>query len=63
MDKNEIVDYWIAEAEESLDVAQHLFEKEDFSYALFFGHLAVEKIIKAVLAKIAINKYLVLTIC
>jgi len=49
MNKKEIVDYWVSEAEESFSVAEHLFEKEDYSYALFFGHLAVEKIIKAVL--------------
>ncbi len=49
MNKKEIVDYWVSEAEESLSVAEHLFEKEDYSYSLFFGHLAVEKIIKAIL--------------
>jgi len=49
MNKREIVSYWASEAEESLHVAEHLFEKEDYSYALFFGHLAIEKIIKAIL--------------
>jgi HEPN domain-containing protein len=39
--------YWIKEAKEALTVAEHLFEKGDYSYALFFGHLAVEKILKA----------------
>ncbi len=39
--------YWIKEAEEALTVAEHLSEKGDYSYALFFGHLAVEKILKA----------------
>ena len=39
--------YWLTEAEEALQVADHLLEKEDYSYALFFGHLAVEKILKA----------------
>ena len=39
--------YWIDEADEALMVAEHLFEKGDYSYALFFGHLAVEKILKA----------------
>jgi len=34
--------YWLTEARESLQVAVHLFEKEDYSYALFFGHLAIE---------------------
>lgn len=28
-------------------MAEHLLEKRDFSYALFFGHLAVEKLLKA----------------
>jgi HEPN domain-containing protein len=51
VDQKEIIDFWASEAEESLDVAKHLFEKKDYSYALFFGHLSVEKIIKAVLVK------------
>ena len=48
MDKEEIIKYWASEAEESLQVAQHLFEKGDYSYALFFGHLAVEKFLKSI---------------
>jgi HEPN domain-containing protein len=51
MNQKIIIDFWASEAEESLHVAKHLFEKKDYSYALFFGHLAVEKIIKAVLVK------------
>ena len=43
MNQKEIKNYWVSEAEESLGVARHLFEKEDYSYALFFGHLAIEK--------------------
>ena len=42
-----IKSYWLKEAHEALTVAEHLFEKEDYSYALFFGHLALEKILKA----------------
>jgi len=45
------IDYWLEEAEEALKVADHLFEKKDYSYSLFFGHLAVEKIIKAIYVK------------
>ena len=48
LDIENIKSYWISEAEEALMVANHLFEKKDYSYALFFGHLAVEKISKAV---------------
>lgn len=41
------ITYWREEAQEALQVAGHLFEMRDYSYALFFGHLAVEKILKA----------------
>lgn len=42
MNAKEVSDFWLEEAEEALRVAAHLFEKQDYSYALFFGHLAVE---------------------
>ncbi len=41
------IDYWIEESAEALQVMEHLFEKKDYSCALFFGHLAVEKMLKA----------------
>ena len=44
---NRLKNFWVNEAEEALRVADHLVEKEDFSYALFFGHLALEKSLKA----------------
>jgi HEPN domain-containing protein len=46
-DIESVVQYWLIEAEEALDVADHLVEKGDYSYALFFGHLAIEKLLKA----------------
>lgn len=46
-DAEKIVAYWLTEAEEAFQVAQHLMESADYSYALFFGHLAVEKTLKA----------------
>ncbi len=48
MDIQRIKNFWVTEADEALKVAGHLFEKEDYSYALFFGHLSLEKILKAV---------------
>jgi HEPN domain-containing protein len=48
MDRSEHINYWLGMAERDWQVAFHLFEKEDFSYALFFGHLTLEKIIKAI---------------
>ncbi len=46
MDIEKIKDYWVEEALHDLTVSWHLFEKQDYSYALFFGHLALEKILK-----------------
>ena len=45
-DARAVAQYWFTEAEETLTVADHLIEKGDWSYALFFGHLAVEKELK-----------------
>jgi len=46
IDIEEVAGYWDSEAREALKVATHLLEKEDYSYALFFGHLAIEKLLK-----------------
>ena len=50
-DTERVATYWLTEAEEAFQVAEHLVEKGDNSYALFFGHLAVEKILKAIYAQ------------
>ena len=49
---DEVAQYWLDEAEEAITVLDHLFEKGDYSYALFFGHLAIEKMLKGVYAAI-----------
>jgi HEPN domain-containing protein len=46
-DSEEVKRYWLSESDEALRVAGHLLEKGDYSYALFFGHLAIEKILKS----------------
>ncbi len=48
MDIQKIQDFWLEEAKDALQVAWHLFEKRDYSYSLFFGHLAIEKLLKAI---------------
>ena len=46
-DAKKVTDFWVAEAEEALQVAANLVASKDYSYALFFGHLAIEKLLKA----------------
>ncbi len=50
MDKKKAVLFWIQSSEDDWNVSKHLFEKGDYSYALFFGHLTIEKILKAIYA-------------
>lgn len=47
MTKQEKIDYWITSAEQDWTVAGHLIEKKDYTYALFLGHLSIEKLLKA----------------
>lgn len=42
------VNYWLEGAEYDIDVAKALYEKKKYPYALFMGHLALEKLLKAV---------------
>ena len=45
------IDYWLNSAEYDIDVARSLFQKKKYHYSLFFGHLALEKILKAIFVK------------
>lgn len=51
MELNEHINYWISLAENDLSVMEHLFSSKDFSYSLFIGDLALEKILKALYVK------------
>lgn len=50
-DANKTVKYWLSGAEYDIDVAKAMFEKRKYPYALFMGHLAIEKILKALVVK------------
>ena len=47
MKRKNKIDYWITSSENDWIVAGHLLEKGDFTYSLFFGHLTLEKLLKA----------------
>lgn len=47
MTPEEKVQYWLTSADNDWKVAEHLFDKKDYSYSLFLGHLTVEKLLKA----------------
>lgn len=53
MDKTNKTNYWRRLSDNDWIVAGHLMEKGDYPYALFFGHLTLEKMLKALF--VAVN--------
>jgi HEPN domain-containing protein len=47
MDTQKQVDYWKSSGEEDLEAARSLLERKHIRHAMFFAHLAIEKILKA----------------
>jgi len=45
------IKYWLESAAYDLETGKSLLEIKRFPYALFFGHLALEKALKALVAK------------
>ena len=42
-----ITNYWITTSDRDYETMIHLFEKKDFQWALFIGHLVIERLLKA----------------
>ena len=51
MTKDEHIKYWISTAGKDWDVAIVLFKQKKYLYSLFFAHLSIEKICKALWVK------------
>lgn len=45
------INYWLTSAEYDVGVVKSLFKKKKYHYSLFFGHLSLEKILKAIYVK------------
>jgi HEPN domain-containing protein len=51
MDVEKQVSYWEKSAEHDIDTAEILIKEKKFDWALFMGHLVLEKILKAIFVK------------
>jgi len=51
MDIEKKIEYWEKSAEHDLDTAESLFKAKKFDWALFLGHLVLEKTLKALYIK------------
>lgn len=47
MDREDILRYWVESSDNDILAMRHLFEKGDFTWSLFIGHLVIEKLLKA----------------
>ena len=51
MTKNELVAYWLSGAEMDEIAFYHLIESKDNHWALFMGHIVIEKLLKALITQ------------
>lgn len=51
MNKDEHIAYWLAESDKDLAVMESMLTSGHYTWALFVGHLALEKVLKALYAK------------
>jgi HEPN domain-containing protein len=48
MKKAELIHYWVESSDNDFKAMDHLFEKGDYSWALFIGHIVIEKLLKGI---------------
>ena len=48
MTKEEHIKYWTDSAQNDLDASENLMNSKNYDWALFVGHLCIEKLIKAI---------------
>jgi HEPN domain-containing protein len=47
MKKEELLKYWVENSDSDFKAMIHLYEKGDYPWSLFIGHLVLEKLLKA----------------
>ena len=51
MNNIDLMNYWIESSDEDYNVMKVLYNNKKNSYCLFFGHLVIEKLLKALYTK------------
>ena len=55
MTKEEIIKYWENSSDRDFITMENLFNSRDYSWALFIGHIVIEKLLKAYYVQNVIN--------
>ena len=51
MTKEELIEYWVSSSDKDFKTMENLVKSTDYLWALFIGHLVVEKLLKAYYVK------------
>ena len=51
LDIDQIVNHWVSRSESDFDTMNNLVSLHDFPWALFLGHLVIERLLKAAVVK------------
>lgn len=51
MTRDEHINYWISSSDMDFQTMENLFKSKDYTWALFMGHLVIEKLLKAYYVK------------
>ncbi|MCF2503656.1 HEPN domain-containing protein [Dyadobacter sp. CY107] len=51
LDIEKIYKHWIQMSDKDFETMRHLFQSKDFHWALFVGHIVIEKLLKASVVK------------
>ena len=55
MDSKQLVKYWLESSDNDYKTMLSMFKSEHYSWALFVGHLSLEKLLKGLYAKVHID--------
>jgi len=47
-----LIKYWIESSDRDFNVVQVLYNNQEYMHSLFFGHLVIEKLLKAMFSKV-----------
>jgi len=51
-DKNKLIKYWTESSDDDFETMTAMYDSKRYNWALFIGHLMIEKLLKALYAKI-----------
>ena len=52
MDINKVTGYWLDSSDQDFKTMKNLMDSGDYNWAMFLGHLVIEKLLKAVYVKV-----------